>query len=621
MDKKNVSGLFDDFPPVSTAMWEEKITEDLKGADYEKKLVWHTLEGLRIKPYYRSEDLQGLDHVGTLPGQFPFVRGNHTTENNWDILQDIAHADPALANTAALEALAKGADAVSFNLENVDDLSQMMILLNGIDPTKNAIHLKHARNYKVVMEHLLQVSQKYGWDNQNAKGSFDFDPLAWLTLYGKFYGSADENFTDGVSLLQLAADNFPSMKVVSVNGQNYHNAGAHIVQELAFTLAQGNEYLVRLTDKGLKADQIAPMIKFSLAVGSNYFLEIGKLRAVRWLWAKIVEQYQPATKESCRMHLHTVTSSWNKSIYDPYVNLLRSTTEAMAATIAGVESLTIQPFDGSFRKSATFSERVARNQHIVLRNEAYFSKVADPSAGSYYIENITDNIADAAWKLFLEIEKAGGFIKAVSSGFIQNEIEKTCQKRDMDIAMRKHVFVGVNQYPNPQEKMLNQIEPTAKPADLAILRPYRGPQAFEAMRLAVENYEQKGFEVPLVYLLTYGNLTMRKARATFASNFFGCAGYKIMEGPGTKTIKEGLEKVLDTNPRIIVFCSSDEEYDELITAAETIGQSHPDIQMVVAGNPKEITDQLSAAGVKHFIHLRTNALESLQRFNDLLGIA
>ncbi|MFW5707845.1 MAG: methylmalonyl-CoA mutase family protein, partial [Bacteroidota bacterium] len=300
---------------------------------------------------------------------------------------------------------------------------------------------------------------------------------------------------------------------------------------------------------------------------------------------------------------------------------LRTTTEAMSAAIAGVDSLTIEPFDSTYKKADEFSSRIARNQQIVLKHESYFNKVVDPAAGSYYIDTITDQIADAAWKLFVEVEKMGGFIKAAETGFIKEQIEKTCQKRDMDIAMRKQVFVGVNQYPNLQEKMLDKIQPTAKLSDLAGLRPYRGVQAFEALRMAVENHQQKGFEQPRVYLFTWGNLALRKARATFATNFFGCAGYQVQEAPMVKDLQQGTEKALEAKAQIIVLCSSDEEYADMTEAVKMIREKQPDTQIVVAGNPTDSMKQLNEAGVQHYIHMRTNALESLQRFNDLLGIA
>ena len=616
MDQDKKSGLFEEFPPVSTREWEEKILEDLKGADYEKKLVWNTVEGLKIKPYYRAEDLENLKHVKTLPDSFPYVRGNQAKHNHWYIRQDIDETDTSAANTIALRALERGAEAIGFNVQEISSQQQLAAMTQGIDSSQTPVHFMHGRNYTELMRHFLALNPKAG-----AKGSVNFDPLAYYLLYGKFYNSREDNFREAAELLAMGIEKVPSFRVIAVNAQHFHNAGANIVQELAFALAQGNEYLAALTAQGISVDQITPRMQFTISIGSNYFLEIGKLRAIKMLWAKIVEQYKPQNPESLKIHIHAETSGWNKSVYDPYVNMLRTTTEAMSAAIAGVDSLTVAPFDSTFKKADAFSMRIARNQQIILKNESYFSKVADPGAGSYYIENITDAIAGGVWKLFQQVEQMGGFVQAVASGFVADEIAKTCQKRDMEIAMRRQVFVGVNQYPNTQERMLEKMQPTARLSDLGGLRPYRGMQAFEALRLSVENHERKGMETPGVYLFTWGNLGMRKARATFATNFFGCAGYQIQEGPGVKTLEEGVASALQARPHIIVLCSSDEEYADMIPAVQSLRDQLPKAQIVVAGNPTEIMEALSQAGVQHYIHLRTNTLESLQRFNDLLGIA
>jgi len=615
MDQEKTAGLFQEFPPVSTRQWEEKIHEDLKGADYEKKLIWKTIEGLKIRPYYRAEDLEKLAHMHTLPGEAPFVRGGKTRDNNWEIRQDIDTEDPEKANATALKALAKGAEAVGINAGEVASALDLARLIENIDPAKTPVHLNHGKNFLQLAEWLVNMY------NQEARGSFNFDPLGYFVLYNKFYDSREANMEQAAELLNLGKERLPKFKIIAVNGQHFHNAGASLVQELAFALAQGNEYLAALTEKDISIDDIAPRMQFTLAVGSNYFLEIAKLRAARLLWAKIVEQYQPAKAASMKMNIHAVTSSWNKSIYDPYVNMLRTTTEAMAAAIGGADSMTVQPFDSTYKKSDDFSDRIARNQQIVLKYEAYFNKVSDPAAGSFYVENLTHSIAEAAWKLFVEVEEQGGFITYVEKRFIHEQIQNTCQQRDMDIAMRKQVFVGVNQYPNLSEEMLDKLQPIAKLTDLAGLRSYRGVQAFEALRLAVENHKKKGFEVPKVFLLTYGNLTMRKARASFTTNFFGVAGYQIIDNPGFQNIEEGVQAAIDQGAEIVVLCSSDEEYADMAPAATFIKEKSPETQVVVAGYPKELLEQLDQAGVDHYIHMRTNLLQALTHFNELMGMA
>ncbi|MBS4013872.1 MAG: methylmalonyl-CoA mutase small subunit [Bacteroidetes bacterium] len=613
MDKSKK--LFEEFPPVSTPQWEEQIMQDLKGADYEKKLIWKTTEGLKVKPYYRSEDLEQLAHMQCVPGKSPFARGNKTNDNDWEIRQDFEEADVAKANAMAVNSLKKGACSVGFNAENITSAESLKKALKDINISENPVHFFHSKNYSNLLELLTQESS-----DKNALGSFNFDPLGYFLLYNKFYQGFDKNIEDTISLIKTAKEKFPKFHVININGQNFHNAGAVVVQELAFTLAQANEYLAALTEKGLSVDDITPRMRFTIAIGSNYFLEIAKIRALRILWGKIVEQYKPSDENSQKAFIHGECSTWNKTIYDPYVNMLRTTTEAMSAAIGGIDSFTVTPFDETFKKSDDFSYRIARNQQIILKEEAYFNKVVDPSAGSYYIENLTEMIAEATWKLFVEVETQGGFIKSVESGFIKNEIEKTCQQRDIDIAMRKQAFVGTNIYPNTLEKMIDKLQPTAKLSALGGLRQYRGTQAFEALRLAVENHAKEGFKIPSVFLFTYGNPAMRKARAGFASGFFGVVAYDIIDNNGFKTIEEGVKAAIESKSEIVVLCSSDEEYAEMAAAATMIKEKAPNTKILVAGNPTEIIDQLKTAGVDGFIHMKTNVLDALTNYNEKFGI-
>jgi methylmalonyl-CoA mutase len=613
MERVTKPEILKEFPAVTTEEWEARIVEDLKGADYEKRLVWKTTEGLAVRPYYREEDLAGLEHMDVLPGQAPYVRGSKTGGNNWDVRQDIEEEDAAVANLMARKAVEGGVQALGLNVAAIDSAQQFGTLLEGLDPEKTSLHFLNAKDHKSLLDWLIAQA-----GNKQAGGSLNADPLGDYLLFGKACGSPEDNMEKLADLLREAKAKLPNYRVITVNGQHYHNAGASIVQELAFTLAQANEYLACLTDKGFSADEAAAAMQLTLAAGSSYFLEIAKFRAIKMLWAKVVEAY--GQKQAPPVKLHAVTSDWNKTIYDPYVNLLRTTTEAMAASIGGVDSMSVKPFDSTWKKPDAFSLRVARNQQIVLKHEAYFNKVADPAAGSYYVENLTASLARAAWELFVNTEQQGGFLSVADNGFITNALQETCQRRDIDIALRKQVFVGTNQYPNTGERMLDKLKPIVRPEALGRLRPYRGAQAFEALRLAVENHEKKGFSTPKVFLLTYGNLAMRKARAGFSTNFFGVAGYQVEEWSGSKEPLDGAREALDKKADIVVLCSSDEEYPELAPTATMIKKQSPNTRVVVAGNPKEHIELLDKAGVDYYIHMRTNVLEALRRFNEILEI-
>lgn len=618
--------LFSEFPPVTTQAWEEAIKADLKGADYDKKLVWQTIEGFKVKPYYRAEDLENLSFMKTNPGEAPYVRGNKKDNNNWDVRQDIDCNDIAKANKIAVDAVKNGATSIGFKAKEVNTAADMSALLNGIDCTKVKINFISSRSYPQTLDLFLAYLKANNLDASKVYGSINFDPFSYLLTHGDFYTTFENNLVEADYVIKLCAKSLPNFKVITVNGHYFHNAGAAIIQELAFTLASANDYLCSLINKGENVDQLTPKFMFSFAVGSNYFMEIAKVRAARLLWAKIVEQYMPANMESMQIFIHNTTSMWNKTVYDPYVNMLRTTTEAMSAAIGGADSITVIPFDEPYKDADDFSSHIARNQQIILKEESYLDKIVDPSAGSYYIENLTDSIAHHAWDLFKKVEEKGGFAEAVKAGFIQNEIEKTAQIRDLEYANRKTTILGTNQYPNPLESMIDQIqedgeEAVEKPSKYKKLNIYRGSEPFEDLRLATEIFVKEGNKKPAVFLLTYGNLAMRKARATFASNFFGCAGYDIIDNNGFNTAEEGINAALESKAEIVVVCSSDEEYIEIVPIiTKALKSADAEINVTVAGYPKEQIEEFKSIGVDEFIHVKSNLITTLNAYHEFLGI-
>jgi methylmalonyl-CoA mutase len=621
-DKK----LFSEFPPISTSQWEEKIIADLKGADYEKKLIWKTDEGINVKPYYRSEDIEDLEYLEVLPGEKPYARGVKNDQNDWIIRQDIYSKDIVEANSIALDAISRGAGAVGLNVQEITTHKMMQRLLKGIDITKTGVNFFSSRSYPLTLELFLYEITHRGLENKKIQGSLNFDVISYLLLHGEFYLSQQSNMDEAEYIVKTIKKHIPGFHAVTVGGHLFQNAGATLIQELAFSLASGNEYLSELTSKGIPTDNVAESIRFSLGIGSNYFMEIAKLRAARLLWTAIVGEYQPEKSESSKMFIHSTTTLWNKTLYDPYVNLLRTTTEGMSAAIGNTDSMSILPFDIPYKDESEISRRIARNQQLILKEEAYLDKIVDPAAGSYYIESLTDSIATHAWELFKMIVDKGGMVECIRSGFVQDEIEKSCRKKDMDIAQRKTVILGTNQYANPLESMSESIEKLLDPANgkpslYRKLNIYRGARAFEAVRLATEHAVSQGKEKPAVFLLTIGNPGMRKARATFATNFFGCAGYRILDNPGFKTIEEGIQASLDSKAGIIVLCSSDEEYDIIApVACKGIKSINKDAMIFVAGYPKERINELKSAGIDDFVHVRTNVLEFLLDLQKKFGI-
>jgi methylmalonyl-CoA mutase len=435
--------LLEDFPPVPTSVWEAAIQKDLKGAEYEKKLVWKTDEGISVRPYYRAENVHGRP---------PVLRaGNHP----WEMVAP-GHEPP-----------------------------------------------------------------------------------------------------------------------VSVNAIEFHEAGATAVQEVAFALALGADLLASDT----------PVETFSFAIGSNHFMEISKLRAARLLWAQVAAAFG-APKKPIRIHARTAGE--NKTLYDPYMNLLRVTTEALSAIIGGCDSLTISP--------CRFDAHLASNVHHILREEVHLDKVADPAAGSYYVECLTEEVAREAWKHFQEIEAAGGFAKYKAAGKLEAALAQARGTKEKAVVTRRRVFVGTNNYPNIQERALDAIGEVPQGQRLASI--------FEAIRLRTERHAKKTGKTPRVLLLERGDLKMRKARTAFSLNFFGCAGFNV--------VQSDVLAVAD----LIVLCSSDAEY---LPIAQDVCPK-VSVPVLVAGNPKDQIDALRAAGVADFVHVLSNPIETFQRWQERLGI-
>lgn len=418
---------------------------------------------------------------------------------------------------------------------------------------------------------------------------------------------------------------YPHFQCIAVNSVMLNNSGAYIYQELGYALAWGNEYLNRLVEAGVPVDLAAKKIRFNFGISSNYFMEIAKFRAARMLWADIVKAYNPACDCACKMTAHAETSSFNLTLFDAHVNLLRTQTETMSAAIAGVNSITVTPFDKTYETPNEFSERIARNQQLLLKEESHMNRIVDPAGGSYYIENLTVAIAQQAWNLFLQVEDEGGMVKAVQAGSVQATINASNKARHEAVSKRKEILLGTNQYPN-----FNELAGDKVPADkeqkcgcggghheeeasLAKLVTDRAASEFEALRLQTEHSGKR----PKAFMLTIGNLAMRQARAQFSCNFLACAGYQVIDNLGFNTVEEGIDAAMKAQADIVVICSSDDEYAEY--AIPAFKALNGRAMFIVAGAPA-CMDDLKAAGIENFIHVRCNVLETLKEYNEKLGI-
>ena len=635
--------LLADFPAISTKEWKEKIVTDLKGADFDKKLVWRTPEGFNVQPFYRQEDLKGLKTTVSAPGQFPYVRGTKESDNEWAIRQNICACDNARkANKKALEVLNKGITSLGFCL-NPEKLNYRFIknLLQDIDARAVVINFSicpcHAPELASI---LVRYYGRMGYDLKSVYGSINVDPIKNMLLKGKDLNR--ENVTEKLVAVVKAAKRLVNYRVVGVNSVIINNSGAYCAQELAYALAWGADYMTMLTEAGVPNYQAARNIRFNMGIGGNYFMEIAKFRAGRLLWAKIVEAYKApaftaALKEAAKMNVSAETSRFNMTIFDAYVNLLRTQTETMSAALAGVDEITVTPFDITFEKPTDFAERIARNQQLLLKEEAHFDKVVDPAAGSYYIETLTACIAQEAWKQFLAIQEQGGFFEMVKAGKVQEAVAANLKARLSDVAKRKEVLLGSNQFPNFTETAAKKIKDNAgacssictckdkkkeqtscgcggscEQTAIPTLPVARAAEEFETLRLTTEGSKHQ----PVAFMLTIGNLAMRIARAQFSCNFLACAGYKVIDNNGFKTVKEGIKAARKAKADIIVLCSSDDEYATYAPEAWKELQGAKEM-FIVAGAPACMED-LQKLGIENFIHVRVNVLDTLRKFNQQL---
>lgn len=623
--------LFTQFPPVSYETWKAKVDADLKGVPFDKKLVWRTNEGFSVQPMYRREDIADFKTTGSLPGEFPYVRGTRDN-NHWLTRQEILPSDAAEANRVALDVLGKGVNSIGFTVKE-PSVDTFDILLKDINVEEVELNFNTCPRKALVLATALVEWLKARGLEKVFKGSVNYDPLKRVFRHGADIDTqavADE----AAELLDIVAG-VPGLRCLSVNSYLFNNAGCYIFQELGYALSWGAQWMTLLTEAGVKPAVIAGRVKFNMGVSSNYFMELAKFRAARMLWAQIAGQYKPIGKEDCKMALHAITSRFNQTLFDAHVNLLRSQTEAMSAALAGVDSLTVTPFDVPYKTPDDFSERIARNQQLLLKEESHLDKVADPAGGSYYVETLTVAIAKEAWKLFLDVEEKEGFFACVNTGDVQRSVNASAVKRHDDMARRKEILLGTNQFPNFGEFAAAKIEAGSSAAGEnaevkgekeehtcgcggncqtnpeKALNTARMASDFELLRLATEAASNR----PKVFMLTIGNLAMRLARAQFSANFFGCAGYEIIDNIGFKTLQEGVDAAMEAKADVVVLCSSDDEYAGFAPEAFKILDGRA--EFVVAGAPA-CTDDLKAIGINNFIHVKSNVLQTLQEFNSRL---
>jgi len=575
--------LLEEFPAVTRAEWEAAIARDLKGADYESRLIWHAENGIAVRPYYRAEDLKDLAWMDAAPGQFPYRRGARAT-GDWHIREEINADNAHAANREAQAAVAAGAEEIAFRGFLVESSAELDAILAGHQEIPVHFDLADERLIRLLME-------EFRAGRRSARISTGYDALTNLDFAAEAIGAELDGFVP-----------------FTIHADAFEDAGATTAEEIGFTLASGVDFLAAIEQRGMKAVQAASAIEFSFALGSNYLFQIAKLRAFRMLWARVVESFGGA-RPAARARIVARTSRWNKTIYDPHVNILRATTEVMAAALGGADSVLAAPYDACYKRPDEASRRLARNTQLLLKHEAHLERAADAAGGSYVIETITELLASEGWKTMQEIEARGGYRQAQKHGAIAAALERSMAAREKAVALRRRVFVGTNHFANAAEKALGRCDVER------MCEQKRGAQSYEELRLRTESHAANGGSTPRVLLAELGDIKMRTARSNFAANFFACAGFETV----TRRFKKAAE-IATADCDVIVLCGADEEYAaivaELAPRLKAAGRKTP---LIVAGKPEDAL-ALAAAGVADFVHVRTNAIESLTQWQTKLGI-
>jgi len=653
-NKKEEAISFEEFPIPSYGEWREAAEKALRGGgSFEKRLITKTYEGIDLQPMYQQEVLDDLDYTDSLPGFAPYVRGTSALgykEKAWEVAQELTYATASEFNQALRADLGRGQTAVNLILDqaglmgedadddvgddvgkgglSIDHIKDLEQALEGVDITKMPLFVQAGAEGIPVASLVFALMKKQGKSTQEFTGCIGMDPLGTLARDGHLPRPLNGAYDAMARLTRWAETNAPGLQTISVQGHPYHDGGASAVQELGFALATAVEYLRQIQRRGPSIDEIAPRIRFSFSIGSNFFMEVAKIRAARITWAKIVKAFGGG-EEAQKMSIHARTSAWNKTLYDPHVNMLRATTESFSGMLGGVDSMHIAPYDEVAGPPTDFSRRVARNVHTVLREETGIPNTIDPAGGSWYVEFLTDDVARKAWEIFQAIEKEDGIFEALENGIPQQQITEVAEKRAKDAATRKAIFVGTNMYANINDNPLKTITredalalqaqrarelvayretvntsacqasldklASAEPANVmeaaieaasqgatlgeigktlaaedafdTIMKPiriYRGAEAYEALREAAKAYADKNGAPPKVFLANIGPIPQHKARADFSRGFLEVGGFDVIGNNGFANVEDAARAAADSAAPIVVICSTDPTYPDLV---------------------------------------------------------
>jgi methylmalonyl-CoA mutase len=694
MDGKKSLENFSQFRVPTYEEWRDITEKSLKGVSFEKKLLTHTYEGITLQPMYQEKDIADLKFTNSIPGAAPFIRGTDyiLKEKAWEVCQELTVSTPKAFNEVAKHDLSRGQTALNIVLDtptksgvdanenagdqglSISSVQDLKEALAGINLSEIPLHINAGANALPFFAQLMATikDNEQSTQTEDLTGCIGMDPLGELVANGSIPYSLESCYNAMADIIFWSKDNAPNLQTVIVDSSPYHNGGSNAVQEIAFSLATGVEYLQQLIDRGIAIDKAATSIRFVFSVGSDYFTEISKLRAVRVLWSKIVAAFG-GKEQGQKMYIHARTSAWTKTKYDPYVNMLRDTTEAFSAGVGGANSIHVSPFDEPLQKATAFSRRIARNTSIILQEEAHVGKTTDPAGGSWYVEFLTDELAKKAWELFQQVEETGGITASLKLGNPQQQISDIKEKRWGNLDIRKDVFVGTNMYSNMTEKpvdvkpeddsefiqahikkvasyghktvTLSKDNATAQAiteatagatlADIATalgqgsgdtevqaIHATRATARFEELRQVTEEYIRTNGQAPKVFLANLGSVPSHKARADFATGFMEVASFEVISNNGFGSAEEAAKAALESGAEFTVICGKDESYAEhLVPLAKAIKAGNQDVTILLAGKPSEENEKaFREAGISDFIHVRSNCYEVLRKLQVEKGV-
>jgi len=594
MNDSNKS-LFSEFSPVTKQEWLEKVGIDLKGADFNKKLVWKNLSKIEIQPFYNAEDKQ--DYI------------KNTGENSQALInyRGIAVHSAEGGNNLALRAIEEGINGLLFT---VDKRISAADLLEGIDLNKITVSFILQANAVAFATDFFELVKGQNITSDNLKGFIDVAIISDYLTQGNF----EENLLNtAANLIKLATD-YPNFKAFTISGSEYLDSGANQVQEVAYTLSSLVFLIEKLKEREIPVQEVFDSLNFNLAIGSEYFVEIGKFRAFNSLLTEVASKY------GITEYTHTIlakTSIWSKSVTDPHTNLLRATTEAMSAILGNVDAVLIDSYDNEFNDASDFSSRIAGNISTILKEESYLGKVANPVDGSYYIEEVSAKIAAKALELFKDIEENGGFYKSFENELIQQQIAEIRQEKIKLISQRRLPMVGVNKYPNLMETVNSNILSAGEENNSKVLTPRRASLEIEAIRKTTEEFVDRTNKRPVVELTSFGNLTMRKARAAFAYDFIGVSGFTVLQEQSYSSAKEAAEQSAKSDSSVVVICSSDQDYEEsAIAFVKAFRSLNSEKVLLLAGNPTNFINELTDAGLDGCVNIKSDVITTISSIQN-----